>query len=412
MFSKSYRVPTRAPDNEPQAPRLVHVASSLVSRFRFACATDTLISPLLTPRSLGGRLPSLAAKLVRPFARQSPPSSAAAESQYLMSSDPFLDWEYLQKVLASAFAVQESHIDSQSLYAAVKIGRLVKSGELDVNEAMHLIVDRVDRAPKVDNTTESAMDPFCAALPEFEEHDQSSAASGAPPKDELPSAADILEECFPSFRAVTPEVKTGQFRLRGWWTLLLVIEAIALAFLLSWMLGRVVSLRTAHPYGPPLHVTAKSYAAPAQPDEARQPDPSPSPLVPPKSRSPETPSGSLVVYQDGRVIFRLKSPQASGELSGPESVLGSPRKTNVRVLQQVEPDYPEAAKQQQIQGSVVLEAQVGKDGSVQHLTVISGNSMLATAASDAVLKWRFKPIVQDGRALPFQTQVKVHFVFR
>jgi len=323
-----------------------------------------------------------------------------------MSSDPSLDLEYLQKVLASAFAVQDSHLDSQSLSAAVKIGRLVKSG------AMHLIVDRVDRAPKVDDTTEIAMDPFCAALPENEEHDQSSAAPVAPPKDELPSAADILEECFSSFRAVTPEVKTGQFRLRDWWTPLLVIEAIALALLLSWMLGRVVWLGTARPNGPPLQVTAKSCAAPAQSEEARQADPGPSPPVPPKSRSPETPTGSLVVYQDGRVIFLLKSPQARGELCAPDSALGSPRKTNVRVLHQVEPDYPEAAKQQHIQGSVVLEAQVGKDGAVQHLTVTSGNSMLATAASDAVLKWRFKPIVQDGRALPFQTRVKVHFVLR
>jgi hypothetical protein len=84
-----------------------------------------------------------------------------------------------------------------------------------VNEAMHLIVDRVDRAPKVDDTTEIAMDPFCAALPENEEHDQSSVASLAPPKDELPSAADILEECFPSFRAVTPEVKKQALPFRG-----------------------------------------------------------------------------------------------------------------------------------------------------------------------------------------------------
>lgn len=320
-----------------------------------------------------------------------------------MSSDPTVDREYLQQVLASAFTVQESHIDSQSFSAAVKIGRLVESGELDGSGATHLIVDRV---PKPDySTDEIAVETFGMALPEIEEHDQSSTAYLAPPKDELPSAADILEECFPSFRAVTPEVKTGQFRPRDWGTPLLVIEAIALVLIL-----RVVWVGTARHYGPPLHVTAKSYAAPAQPEEARQADLSPSPPVPPKSRGPETPTGSLVIYQNGRVIFRLKSAQVRGELSAPDSTLGSPRKTNVRVLQQVEPDYPEAAKQQQIQGSVVLEAQVGKDGSVQHLTVISGNSMLATAASDAVLKWRFKPIVQDGRALPFETRVKVHFV--
>lgn len=329
-----------------------------------------------------------------------------------MSSDPTVDWEYLQKVLASAFVVQESHIDSQPLSNTVKIGRSVKSGQLDVDGALHLIVDR---AREVDNTTEIAMDPFCAArlpLPEIEEHHQSSAASLAPPRDELPSAADILEACFPSFRAVAPEVKTGQFRLHDWWTPLLVIAAIALALLLSWMLGRVVWLGTARPNGPRLHVTAKSYAAPAQLEEARQADPSPSPPVPQKSRSPVTPSDSLVIYQNGKVIFRLKSPQAHGELSAPDSAVGSPRKTNVRILRRVEPHYPEAAMQQRIQGSVVLQAQVGEDGAVQHLTVISGNSMLATAASDAVLKWRFKPIVQDGRTLPFQTRVKVDFVLR
>jgi protein TonB len=82
----------------------------------------------------------------------------------------------------------------------------------------------------------------------------------------------------------------------------------------------------------------------------------------------------------------------------------------VRLLQRIEPEYPEAAKQQHIQGPVVLEAQVGKDGAVQQLTVISGNSMLSTAASDAVLKWRFKPLVQNGRAVQFQIRVKVDFV--
>jgi protein TonB len=134
----------------------------------------------------------------------------------------------------------------------------------------------------------------------------------------------------------------------------------------------------------------------------------------------------LVVYQDGKVIFRLKPSEdvgpytpKSGETipdpsqapgSATDPALGSPRKANVRLLQRVEAEYPEAARQQHIQGRVVLEATVGKDGAVQQLTVISGNSMLATAASDAVRQWRFKPLVQNGRAVQFQTRIKVHFV--
>jgi protein TonB len=137
----------------------------------------------------------------------------------------------------------------------------------------------------------------------------------------------------------------------------------------------------------------------------------------------------LVVYQDGKVIFRLKpseevgpsSPksgetipdpsQAPGEPSAPDPALGSLGKANLRLLlQRVEPEYPEPARQQHIQGLVVLEAEVGKDGAVQQLTVISGNSMLATAASDAVRQWRFKPLVQNGRAVQFQIRIKVDFV--
>ncbi len=52
----------------------------------------------------------------------------------------------------------------------------------------------------------------------------------------------------------------------------------------------------------------------------------------------------------------------------------------MRVLKRVEPEYPEAARQQHIQGPVVSEGKVGKDGAVRQLTVINGKSILATAA--------------------------------
>lgn len=327
-----------------------------------------------------------------------------------MSSNPTIDRDFLQKVLASAFVVQRSQMDSQSLSAIVEVGRLITTADLGVDEAMHLIIDRTR---KMASTTGVAVGPLIGAqlpLPGLEEDDKSSEASLAPPKDEPPSAADSMDVCFASFRGRTPEEKSSQFRFRDQWTPLLVVLAIAMALLLSWMFVRVTWRGIAHPKGPPLRVTVLPDAAPAQPEEARQAHPSPPPPVPARSRSPEIPFDSLVVYQDGKVIFRLKSPQAHGESSASEPALGSPRKANARLLQQVEPEYPESAKQQHIQGSVVLEAKVDKGGTVQQLTVISGDSMLSTAAFDAVLKWRFKPLVQNGRAVPFHTRIKVNFV--
>ncbi len=234
--------------------------------------------------------------------------------------------------------------------------------------------------------------------------------STPPPRDEPSTAADSMDASFATSRVRPPEVKTAQFRLRDPWTTSLLILVIALALLLGWMLGRVTWRGTAHKKGPPAMVSAKPDAAPPQPEEARQAEPSPPPPVLPKARSLETSSHSLAVYQDGKAIFRLPPSQAQGDSSTPDSALDSPGKANGRLLRKVEPEYPEAARQQHIQGPVVLEAMVGTAGDVQHLAVISGNSMLATAATDAVLKWRFKPLVQNGRAVGFQTQITVDFV--
>lgn len=67
-----------------------------------------------------------------------------------MSAFSSLDREAFQQLLASAFAVQESQIDSQSLSAVMEVQRLVTRGELDVDGAMHHIVES---ARKVANAT-------------------------------------------------------------------------------------------------------------------------------------------------------------------------------------------------------------------------------------------------------------------
>ena len=89
---------------------------------------------------------------------------------------------------------------------------------------------------------------------------------------------------------------------------------------------------------------------------------------------------------------------------------GSLWPTTVRLLRRVEPEYPEAARLQQLEGSVVLEALVGEDGTVEQLSVISGNSLSVTAASNAVRQGRFTPLVQNGHSARFQTRIKIDYV--
>ena len=79
------------------------------------------------------------------------------------------------------------------------------------------------------------------------------------------------------------------------------------------------------------------------------------------------------------------------------------------LIREVKPEYPSLARQARIQGSVILQALIGKDGSVQNLRVISGHPMLVQAAMEAVKQWRYKPYYLNGEPVEVDTQITVNF---
>ncbi len=81
------------------------------------------------------------------------------------------------------------------------------------------------------------------------------------------------------------------------------------------------------------------------------------------------------------------------------------------MISQVRPTYPPLAKQARIQGVVVLEAVIGKDGTIQNLRVITGHPLLIKAAQDAVSQWRYKPTMLNGEPVEVVTTVTVNFAF-
>lgn len=76
------------------------------------------------------------------------------------------------------------------------------------------------------------------------------------------------------------------------------------------------------------------------------------------------------------------------------------------------PEYPLLARQMKVQGAVVLNADIGKDGGIQTLKVVGGPSILADAAREAVKQWRFKPYYQDGQPVETQARITVNFSIR
>jgi protein TonB len=79
------------------------------------------------------------------------------------------------------------------------------------------------------------------------------------------------------------------------------------------------------------------------------------------------------------------------------------------LLDKVQPSYPEQALKAGIQGAVVLQAWIGKDGNIQDLKLVNGSLLLGKAAVNAVKQWRYKPYLRNGVAVEAQTYVTVNF---
>lgn len=86
-----------------------------------------------------------------------------------------------------------------------------------------------------------------------------------------------------------------------------------------------------------------------------------------------------------------------------------PAEQQRRCISSPRPEYPSAAQQAGIQGSVELHVLVDKDGRVQEVWGVSGEQVLINAAIEAVRKWRYRPMLLDGKPVPVVTTVRLEF---
>jgi TonB family protein len=239
--------------------------------------------------------------------------------------------------------------------------------------------------------------------------------------------ADFLE------RTIGPDKSSANHS-----TTVLMLSIVLLAVVLGWLIGYGGRRKD----GTQIKTAAATQAAQSSPRPVTSPSSSSTPVsaqsaapVPKKTASPDssapsekdhsqaTAASDLVVYDKGKVVYREQpksatSPAnpsaAAGAVMPASSVADLPTQMSSQLASQyltyrVEPEYPEQARDQHIQGPVVLDLVVSKSGTVEKLDVVSGNALLADAASDAVRQWRFKPFSRNGRREEFQTQVTVSF---
>ncbi len=85
------------------------------------------------------------------------------------------------------------------------------------------------------------------------------------------------------------------------------------------------------------------------------------------------------------------------------------RVQGARLTYRVAPEYPLDALQEQISGTVELEAVVSFDGTIRDLKLIGGHPLLASAAVEAVEQWRYTPTRLNGQAVEVITNIEVIF---
>jgi protein TonB len=121
--------------------------------------------------------------------------------------------------------------------------------------------------------------------------------------------------------------------------------------------------------------------------------------------------GGVPGGQMGGVIGGIISstPVAVPRVATPQRVRVSQGVSQGLLIKKIQPAYPPLARQARIQGQVLLQAEISKDGTIQNLRLISGHPMLAPAAIEAVKQWRYKPYYLNGEPVEVETQITVIF---
>jgi len=160
--------------------------------------------------------------------------------------------------------------------------------------------------------------------------------------------------------------------------------------------------------------SAPAVAAPAQPEVAN-------PNSPVVNRTVLPPLDVEVVAGDTHHMVHPGSNVAKVEIANNSNRISTNAAERERLSssavvpelrQTIDSNLPLLGQHMKVQGSVVLQAVVGADGSIENLRVVSGPAILTAAAQQAVRQWRFKPYLQNGQPVETKATITVNFSIR
>lgn len=126
---------------------------------------------------------------------------------------------------------------------------------------------------------------------------------------------------------------------------------------------------------------------------------------PPPGIAGDAPGGSL----EHQPITSLPACEATTSGTVPKRVRVSTGVMQGLMVSNPAPAYPADAREQHVEGVVLMQIEIGRDGKVCDLALISGHPLLAPAAMDAVRHWTYRPYLLNGDPVEVNSQVMVKF---
>jgi protein TonB len=119
----------------------------------------------------------------------------------------------------------------------------------------------------------------------------------------------------------------------------------------------------------------------------------------------------VVVTVNPAQMMPISVPQPQPIQQFSEPVALSEEAARAMLVHIVNPVYPTEALAQKLHGQVVLQAVIGRDGSVEDLKIVRGYFILGRAAIAAVKQWRFQPYSVNGHDAATQTVITINFSY-
>ena len=95
--------------------------------------------------------------------------------------------------------------------------------------------------------------------------------------------------------------------------------------------------------------------------------------------------------------------------SGATPIVVSPEEASEHLIRQIPPAYPNIARVAHVEGEVLLEATVSKEGMPGNLKLVSGPPMLVQASMEAVRQWQYEPFLRDQQPVEVIFKITVRF---